>query len=183
MKLEPEVADLAKQMREHFLVPFATEDLFADFQKLADSVNQIYQPTLKAFHHSLSASISTLTLPFELASAGTEQRHFQRLHIAERIRAQVIDGDAISEGGDLEAYREHHARTKAQERMQDFSKSTDGVNIMTRDICAFLMEGLNHGLEHAAKELLQQGLVLLWSAFEVLYRDTFETLLNETHRH
>jgi hypothetical protein len=51
--------------------------------------------------------------------------------------------------------------------------------VVIGDICAFLLNGVKNGLDAAAQELVLQGMVLLWSAFEVLCRDVFEALLNE----
>jgi hypothetical protein len=168
-----------REMLEHFVIPPSNEQPLNELDAACSAVHDSYQQLLTAFRHSLSATISTVTMPFAMAYASTEQWHFKRLHIAERIRAQMITEDGVPDGETLETYREREAHLKAQSSMQDFSKSEDGLNVLIGDTCSFLMNGLHHGLEAAAKELLQQGLVLLWSAFEVLYRDAFETLLNE----
>jgi hypothetical protein len=165
-------------MREHFLVPPSTEDTFAEFDAATLSLRSEYQAVAKAFRHSLASALSTIAMPFVLASTGTDQRHFQRIYMAERIRARSIDEDALHPGEDLETVRERQAHTKADLRMGEFVQSEDGRNALIRDTCEFLLASLKRGLESAAHELLQQGLVLLWSAFEVLSRDTFETLLN-----
>src|SRR5262249_20728497 len=118
-------------------------------------------------------------MPFALASASVEQSHFQRIHIAERIRARSLDEAAVQPGEDLEAERERVAHSKARGRMREFVESDEGRNALIRDTCGFLLATLKRGLEQAAQELIQQGLVLVWSAFEVFCRDAFETMLNK----
>jgi len=62
--------------------------------------------------------------------------------------------------------------------MEDFSNSEEGRQALIEGTCRFLLTSLDAGMKTVAEELLQQGLVLLWSALEVLFRDTFEALLN-----
>ena len=179
IEVDQELTDRIRVMRAHFVVPPSTEEIFAAFDAATLSLTAAYEPVVKAFRHSLSATLSTVTIPFALASSSTEQTHFQRIHIAERIRAQKIGEEQVHEGEDLESLRDREASFIAQSRMRDFVESEDGKSIFIRDTCGFLLASLKHGLEPAARELVQQGLVLLWSAFEVLCRDAFETLLNE----
>jgi len=68
---------------------------------------------------------------------------------------------------------------RAGSELDDFMKSTDGIAAINQATCDLLLRVLKQGLESVPQELLYQGLVLLWSAFEVLYRDVFETLLNQ----
>jgi hypothetical protein len=167
-----------REMRAHFLVPPSAEETFADFDSAATSLRPEYQAVGNAFRHSLTSALSTVAMPFALATASVEQSHFQRIHIAERIRARSIDENTLQPGEDLETVRDREARTKSDSRMRELVQSEDGRNALIQDTCGFLLASLKHGLEPGAHELLQQGLVLLWSAFEVLCRDTFETQLN-----
>jgi hypothetical protein len=167
-----------RDMRAHFLVPASPEAIFTELDAGAVALRAEYQAVAKAFRHSLASALSTVAMPFALASASVEQSHFQRIHIAERIRARSLDEDDLQAGEDLEAVREREAHSKANSRMREFIESQDGRDVLIRDTCGFLLASLKHGLEPAAQELIQQGLVLVWSAFEVFCRDAFETLLN-----
>ena len=63
--------------------------------------------------------------------------------------------------------------------MTEFSESEEGRNAIILDTCRFLITSLEAGgLKLAARELVQQGTILIWSAFEILFRDTFELELN-----
>ena len=53
------------------------------------------------------------------------------------------------------------------------------MNRVVRDIAEFLKSArMNADLSSAVQDLLQQGVVLVWSATEVLFRDVFESYLN-----
>src|SRR5207248_2920131 len=106
------------------------------------------------------------------------ESHFQRIYIAERIRARSIEADAIRPGESLEEVRDQEANRKAHGQMTEFARSHDGRNAIIGDVCRILLDGLRHGLHDAAQELLRQGAILLWSAFEVFFRDVFELYLN-----
>jgi hypothetical protein len=166
---------VVREMRRHFFVPPQAEEVFGQLAAAIPLVPAAYQPIAEAFRSNLTSVSSTVSMPFALASAGVHQQHFQRIHIAERIRT-LRPGESGSEGDrqlDDKAYR------IASERMQEFRSSSRGEQVIIRDICHFLIESLGHGLEAAAQELLHQGVVLLWSALEVLSRDTFEVHLND----
>ncbi len=82
-----------REMRTHFLVPPGPEDTFSQLDALVDLLLPEYRSLAEAFKHSLSSTLSTVAMPFSLATASVHQSHFQRLHIAERIRARSIELD------------------------------------------------------------------------------------------
>jgi hypothetical protein len=173
-----ELAALVHQMRAHFLVPPSTDGVLAEFDAATALLRPEHQAVAKALSYSLASVLSTVAMPFALASASAHQRVFQSFHAAERIRDRFLNEETPSPDEDLECFRERVAYTKADTRMHEFTQSPDGEDVITRHISEFLVAGMEQGLESAAQELLQQGLVLVWSAFEVFCRDAFETLLN-----
>ena len=179
MDLESKLDIQIRDMRARFLVPPSAEEIFAEFNAAIESLRSVYQTTANAFRHNISAALSTVSMPFTLASTSVEQSHFQRIYTSERIRARAIEEDDLQPGESLETAREQAAYTKACSRMREFIQSEDGRNTVIRDTCEFLLASLASDLESAAQVLLQQGLVLLWSALEMLCRDVFETLINE----
>jgi hypothetical protein len=80
---------------------------------------------------------------------------------------------------DLELRREATASAKARLKMDAFMASSEGHEVLIRDTMSFLEHLLGDDpLARAVDELLRQGLVLCWGAFEVLARDIFIALLN-----
>jgi hypothetical protein len=180
--MEAEVNEAIRQMRAAFLVPAAAETTFAGFDQLAAAAHPDYKPRAAAFRQNLASCVSTVAMSFAFASASVDDSHFQRIHIAERIRARSIE-DGVEDDPSVEEIRDRAASQKAHSRMREFVESEDGRNAIIRDVCHFLLNSLHGGLGGAAEELLRQGAVLLWSAFEVFFRDVFELHLNREPHH
>ena len=120
-----------------------------------------------------------MSFPYALAHAAAVDRHYQRISSGERIRALKLNQETGEDQADLEARREAVARKLANDRMAEFTGSPEGVNALINDSLLFLERALKDGtLSDSANELVLQGIVLCWGAFEVLARDTFVTLLN-----
>jgi|WetSurMetagenome_2_1015567.scaffolds.fasta_scaffold77050_2 hypothetical protein len=155
MDLDSEFDAQIRDMRARFLVPPSTDEMFSEFNAAIAPIHVEHQIIANAFRHNISAALSTVTLPFTLASTSVEQSHFQRIHIAERIRARSIEESMLQPGDSIEVAREQEAYTKAHLRMREFILSEDGRNEIIQDICTFLLTSLANGLDPAAQELLQ----------------------------
>ena len=63
--------------------------------------------------------------------------------------------------------------------MKEFSESRKGRTELVQHVCEFLNHLISdEKLVFGARQLLEQALVMTWSAFEVLARDVFEEVLN-----
>lgn len=111
----------------------------------------------------------TLSLPFDFAYTEVHGLHWQRILMAERIRASGLEN---------EAEREIVALAKAETKLKEFL-AADGRTLL-RDQLLERLRRLASSEESlgTARELTRQGVVLMWSAFEVLARDIFVRLLN-----
>ncbi len=179
MSEEDALNQTIREMRDHFFVPPAPNETFSRLDELIEELDTKYQALGQTFRHNLASALSSVAMPFALASASVRESHFQRIHTAERIRAGSIELDAIQPGERLEEVREREAYRIAGSRMTEFEESEEGKNAIIRDICSFLITSLEaRELKLAARELVQQGIILIWSAFEILFRDAFELELN-----
>ena len=179
MSEEDALDQAIRDMRDHFLVPPAPDEYFSRLDELIDGLDRKYQALGQSFRHNLNSLLSTVAMPFSMASASIHDSHFQRIHAAERIRARSIELDAIQPGERLDETRDREAYRKARSLIKEFVGSEDGMNAIIRDICRFLLRSLKAGeLKLSARELVQQGIILVWSAYEVLFRDAFELELN-----
>jgi hypothetical protein len=77
----------------------------------------------------------------------------------------------------LEERRAAESRRETDEKMNEFVASTEGQDLIASGIVSVLTEPLISSTQ-AAEELVLQGAVLCWSAFEVFARDTFVRALN-----
>src|SRR6266566_5275718 len=58
-----------RDMRTHFLVPASTKETFTALDAAAAPLRPEYQAVANAFRHSLASALSTVAMPFALASA------------------------------------------------------------------------------------------------------------------
>lgn len=162
-----------RRVMELFLVPGAKAFDTSALRGLSSSLPEPLSDPASSFLVSLDASVSVLCLPTSLAMASAQEWRFRQIHIAERIRAQA-DPDSGPDSPE-----ERTAREKARDRFTEEMASADTVNQIADHACIFLLGQHSQPLiAEAAASLLLQGVVLVWSAFEVLVRDVFEVVVN-----
>jgi hypothetical protein len=176
-RLDPETTRLAQQMRGQFLVPFPIDqDLSGLTTEAATCTSQLQQQVI-AFCDAMKAVHATTTFPYALAFSNATHIQFQRFHIAAKIRAIKVD----SSKSDGERTRDDDSGpyAYAQEQLKEFQQSEDGVCETIRSVSHFLVDATHSQTNaDAAAELLYQGVIGAWAAFEVLARDGIMELLN-----
>ncbi|MBI4220094.1 MAG: hypothetical protein HY682_08140 [Chloroflexi bacterium] len=162
-----------RRATEVFLVPGADAFDTSRLRELSAALPSCLANPAAAFLSNVDASVSVLCLPTCLAMASAQEWRFRQIHIAERIRA------GTDPSADPNSPEERGARDKARERFAAEMSSNDAISHIADQACSFLLS--QHAQQHvadAAAELLLQGVVLVWSAFEVLVRDVFEAVVN-----
>lgn len=168
----------ASVMRSFFVAPESSQ-ILSGFAELRNRLQPRYAALCAAFEQNVSALATTIGMPVILGSAASSGSHWQRIHSAERIRALNTMAEPGENEVALEARRASQASQVAAKRMKEFVESAEGRDTIAVDACRFLLEALRSAnLGEAAAELLRQGIVLTWSALEVLSRDLFEMILN-----
>lgn len=160
---------IANVVRTVFLVPHDFSESAKPLTDLAPSLPDGLRQIALAFFDSLHGVIRTLSIPFHYTYSQVHSLHWQRFLMAERIRARGIEN---------EEEREPAALKIAKERFAEYLQG-EGRTVVVDDVLARLKE-LQDEPESlaAARELTRQGVVLVWSAVEVLARDSFVFLLN-----
>lgn len=161
--------NIAKLVGTVFLVPHDFSEGAKPLTDLAPSLPDGLRQIALAFFDSLHGVIRTLSIPFHYTYSQVHSLHWQRALMAERIRARGIEN---------EEEREPAALKIAKERFAEYLQG-EGREVVVDDVLARL-KGLQDEPESlaAARELTRQGVVLVWSAVEVLARDSFVFLLN-----
>jgi len=175
-----DVSKVAIEMRKHFLVPF---DLSSELEPIASIAGQIpshYKQPIQAFCSAIDATHATSSFPYLLASSKASALHFQRFLMAERIR-NLHDVFEPMETRKTEEESEGLAYEIASDRFRSFQESDEGINAIVGEISNSLLNALkDSSTSNASKEVLYQGLVSLWSAFEVMVRDVLTVMLNNS---
>jgi len=161
--------NIANVVRTVFLVPHDFSESAKPLTDLAPSLPDGLRQIALAFFDSLHGVIRTLSIPFHYTYSQVHSLHWQRFLMAERIRARGIENEEEHEPTALKV---------AKERFAEYLQG-EGREVVVDDVLARLKE-LQDESESlaAARELTRQGVVLVWSAVEVLARDSFVFLLN-----
>lgn len=163
------IAAVAATVRQVYWVPPEFSSFAASLIEVSATLEDPIRTVALSFLDNLRGMARTLSLPFEFTYTQVHGLHWQRIHMAERIRA-LNESD--------EQTRDAVALKNAKEKLQAFL-STEGEQVLRDEV----LERLNHLASEepslgTARELTRQGVVLMWSAFEVLSRDLFVVLLN-----
>ncbi len=177
--IRPELKDLVQKITAAFLVPPDEDELLSKFQEKTKAIRPQFSDIAEAFRSNIIGLLSTVSFPYALAHAASIDRHYQRIYSAERIRSLSLDEEDGESDPDLELQRIKNAQELSHKKLHEFIGSPKGKEIVIEDSLSFLERSLNESsLSESANELVLQGVVLCWGAFEVLARDSFIALLN-----
>lgn len=159
------------KVRERFLVP--RQFVQSQIVEVINSAPKVISHVARAFLSNLNGALSTTCIPVTLAMASAQEWRFRQISIAEHILAGVEAHADPSDPAQIQAREQ--ARIKWEEEIQ----SKDAINHMADMACEYLLQLYEQeSVRHAADELLRQGIVLLWGAFECLARDLFVCSIN-----
>lgn len=126
-------------------------------------------PVIDAFRSNLVAAATVGSLPYKLISSAVQDRHFDHLYTAERIRGRK----------DLETLSEEERDKQAYERAASRASSQDYQCALIDHILSTLASALDTpDFSDASDELLRQVSVMAWGALEVLANDLGTKLIN-----
>lgn len=161
--------NIASVVRAVFLVPNDFTETAKSLSDLAPILPDGLREISLALFDSLHGVVRTLSIPFNYTYSEVNSLHWQRFLMGERIRARGIENEEEHEPTALKIARERFAEYHKGE-----GKETIADDVLDR------LNALQNEPESlaAARELTRQGVVLVWSAVEVLARDCFIYLLN-----
>lgn len=154
------------------MLPGSEKTALAAIADVVSRVGAPYNVIAAAFKHNLDIVLSSATLPFEFGVANARRVLLQGFEIAERIRAIDLPNKTEEE-------RNRIARDIAINRLHELTQSEDGSARLGHEVMSFLGQVFAEAvLKESAQHLLEQGVVSVWSAFEILCRDFLECYLN-----
>lgn len=160
-----------------FFLPVKGDGGFSSLEEALPTCSGCVRSGAEVFLRNLQAVHWTLTIPHVLAVSAARLRNYQELYFKNSLLAQADAIEALKAHEDLE---EAHVDPAVVAE-----KTARGIT----ELAAEILEEARHLLEHmleadgklatGAREILRQGAVLLWGAFEVLASDLFKGILNE----
>jgi hypothetical protein len=179
LQVEDDFALLEKSIDAAFFIKCVESTILRPLSAVMEGFSAPFDLLAIAFKSNVNGLYATVSIPFQFAFRSIQNQHEQRIFIAEKIRARSIDAEANESIEALDLRRYAAARIKADAELTTFFKSKDGLDVITRQVYSWLKSvHSDPSLANAARELLLQGVVLCWSAFEVAARDCFIALLN-----
>jgi len=176
---QDELNALVRKVRAAFFVPPEGEEVLFELSQFTSALSPPFVEIAGAYRANIIGLLATISFPYTLAHAAALDRHYQRLSSAERIRSLKLLPKQGESSVDLTQRRDAAARETADHAMVQFLGSSEGRDAVIHDSISFLARSLGTAsLSESANELVLQGLVLCWGAFEVLARDCFVALLN-----
>lgn len=161
--------NIACEVRTVFLVPHDFAQSAKPLGELAATLPPDLQTISTSFIENLHGVIRTLSIPFKYTYSQVHGLHWQRFHMAERIRVRGIEN---------EDEREPAALASAKEKFDAYLRGDGGEKVVDDVLDRLLWLKNDSESLAAARELTRQGIVLTWSAIEVLARDAFIYLLD-----
>lgn len=161
--------NIANDVRTVFLVP---NDFAASAKPLAELSTTLpsdLRAVSTSFIENLHGVVRTLSIPFKYTYSQVHGLHWQSIYMAERIRARGIEN---------EDEREPAALASAKKKFDEYLHGEGGEKIVDDVLDRLLWLKNDSESLAAARELTRQGIVLTWSAIEVLARDAFVYLLD-----
>jgi hypothetical protein len=170
---------LAASAVETFALPSNDDQLFLPLTELIDRTGTPFSELGRALHANLLGLLSTVSMPYTIAHNSAINRHWQRIRTSERILALLSQAEPNETEEAFRLRREHEALAAARPKMQEFVDSEFGKAALIEDTLEYLDTlRSDESLSVAAREIILQGAVLCWGAFEVLARDCFTAYIN-----
>src|SRR6267154_760666 len=168
-------SNLANRTMLTFVIPPKDEEVFS---LLAGAI--VCKPFTEigaALRANLAGLLSTVSVPYTLAYRSAIDRRWQQVHSAARIRSLKLLAGPNETQEELELRREREALTCAESEIANYPPEGNDDDLW--DTLNFLEDLRSDEMAiRAANELILQGAVLCWCAFEVFARDCFIAHLN-----
>lgn len=172
-----------EEVKRHYLLPIEIGSAASAIKRAADKAPEWIASPTKIFLDNIQAAITTVKIPYTSATTSVLMARFRQISIRHRI---LVESDSLTiENFEQEASPEErsardliaHERTLKQV-LEEKEIPEIKAEIAEASIALLLTNLQEKEMEVAAQELLRQGVVMIWGAFEVLCRDVFVGCLN-----
>jgi hypothetical protein len=174
-----ELRTLARNAVVTFAIPPSKDRLLAPLTDAIARLNKQFGEICLTLRSNLVGLLSTVSVPYTMANASAHDMHWQRIRSAAGIRALMLDAKPGETNEELDLRRAGEAQDRARAEMDRYIHSSEGEEALIRTTLNFLERlSSDRSFLEAANELILQGVVLCWAAFEVFARDCFIAYLN-----
>lgn len=155
--------------KDFIFIPLDHGEFLKPINNIIDDIEKDYQLIGNVFIHSLNGLFLTISLPFNLTQSSVLKRRLQQFHLAELIRGTKTPKRDEKESLEI-----------ANKKFEKELGNKDEIKSMTEATLQELRQLINNeDMKPALDEILRQGTVLTWSAFEVFFKNFITQLLND----
>lgn len=155
--------------KDFIFIPLDYGEFLKPINNIIDDIEKGYQLIGNVFIHSLNGLFLTISLPFNLTQSSVLKRRFQQFHLAELIRGTKTPKRDEKESLEI-----------ANKKFEKELGNKDEIKSMTEATLQELRQLINNeDMKPALDEILRQGTVMTWSAFEVFFKNFITQLLND----
>lgn len=155
--------------KDFIFIPLDYGEFLKPINNIIDDIEKDYQLIGNVFIHSLNGLFLTISLPFNLTQSSVLKRRLQQFHLAELIRGTKTPKRDEKESLEI-----------ANKKFEKELGNKDEIKSMTEATLQELRQLINNeNMKPALDEILRQGTVLTWSAFEVFFKNFITQLLND----
>lgn len=155
--------------KDFIFIPLDYGEFLKPINNIIDDIEKDYQLIGNVFIHSLNGLFLTISLPFNLTQSSVLKRRLQQFHLAELIRGTKTPKRDEKESLEI-----------ANKKFEKELGNKDEIKSMTEATLQELRQLINNeDMKPALDEILRQGTVLTWSAFEVFFKNFITQLLND----
>jgi hypothetical protein len=170
-------------VHQNFLSLFRSKEFFNDLDLEQKKLSGDLLNISSGFRSNLNSVISILEIPIIISASRTKLLIYDKFLTQELIlNAPMPDLGIYTKDEKDEMDKENRAKTfkTAEIKFFEFLNSEKGGHEFWHTTFKFLQECINSNmdLQMSASQLLRQGIVLLWTTFEVLARDFTIYFLN-----
>ena len=167
----------AQELIKNYYVQNNRKNYFADLENMAARLPNDYKRICESFIYNLNGVLSTVSMPVAMVSIIVSNYRVHELFRHHGMK-QIIDGVISAKHIDAKIEAEwYEAAGKLYE--EEIASKGEAFHGITDRINDLLLRIHKHKeFEIAASELILQGVVLTWGAFEVLCRDFFISYIN-----
>jgi hypothetical protein len=171
-------AALGREIREKFFLPHGDNETLHQLAETTQLLSSPYLDIVETFRYNINSAITTAAFPYFLGHAHAFHRRFEKILIAERIRS--LDQNYSNPSDQDNSSKEQTIYNRAREKFSRELYAEGSTEVLLESVYEFLMKEIDQEIAlNANGELLNQFIVLIWSAFEILCRDMLETKINE----
>jgi len=164
------------EAHKYFFVGLDEDTFFPSLDTVIDPAPSNISSLATAFKRNLQSVNVTVAVPFRIVFVAVTNERLSRLHLAAEMRSRA----RALRSEETDPDKDRRVRQEAADNFRQELATPETIERLVNQTLDNLLSTVkDEDFARAARELLRQGVVLLWGALEVLANDLFVCVLNK----